>query len=273
LCGSVKIPYTDGNDSRTFGSDGVAYMTTPLNPHRPQAIVYIDGFNLYYGTLAQSAYRWLDLDLLARRLRPSDQIQKVRYFTAMVNGPTRVNQEAYLRALSTRNSVEVIKGNFKRKTVECANPDCPGHHRTRRFFQTQEEKRTDVNIALHMLDDAYRGLCDRIVLISGDSDLVPAIEMVTARFPSIKVHVYIPVPLNAPQGKRERSYKKELRTVSTSVKEFPSQLLPHCLFPNPVTLGNGISIAMPTSWAFPKGRKPFSHAPTAVGQCGWCGKI
>jgi hypothetical protein len=203
---------------------------------------------------------------------PTDQIQNVRYFTAMVNGPTRANQEAYLSALSTKSTVDVVFGNFKKKTVECGNVDCPGHNRKRRFFQTQEEKRTDVNIALHMLDDAYRGLCERMVLISGDSDLVPAIELVTSRFPSIKVNVYIPVPVSMASGTRERSYKKELRNVSTSVKQLPAQLLPHCLFSDPRSLPDGTFVSMPATWSAAKGQKSFSFAPAAAGQCGWCGK-
>jgi 6-hydroxy-3-succinoylpyridine 3-monooxygenase len=245
-------------------------MTTPQNTSR--TIVYIDGFNLYYGVLAQSSYRWLDLDLLAHRLRPAEIIHKVKYFTAMVSGPTRTNQEAYLKALSTKPRVEIVMGNFKKKTVECSNGSCPGQSRKRRFFKTLEEKRTDVNIALHMLDDLYRGACNRMVLISGDSDLVPAIELVTARVSSVKVNVYIPVPAHSQTGDRERSYKKELRTVSTTVRELPAQLLQHCLFPNPVLLPDGSELRMPAGWGAPKGPKPFSAAPVSVGQCSWCGK-
>jgi uncharacterized LabA/DUF88 family protein len=246
-------------------------MTTPPIKTPTRTIVYIDGFNLYYGVLAQSPYRWIDLEQLAHRLRPGDNIQRVKYFTAMVKGPTRANQESYLGALATKPNIEVVMGSFKRKTVECGNTSCPGQPRRRRFFETQEEKRTDVNIALHMLDDLYQGLCERIVLISGDSDLVPAIELVTARF-NAKVNVYIPVPLQAQNGKRERSYKNELRTVSTSVKELPAQLLPHCLLPDPVVTSTG-SIAMPASWSAAKGPKTFAYAPAATGQCNWCGKI
>ena len=46
--------------------------------------VYIDGFNLFYGSLKGSAYKWLDLEELCRRLLPSDDIQQIRYFTAIV---------------------------------------------------------------------------------------------------------------------------------------------------------------------------------------------
>ncbi len=91
-----------------------------------------------------------------------------------------------------------------------------------------EEKRTDVNIAVYMLDDAYQGRCDRIVLVSGDSDLVPAIRMVRARFPSIKTTVY--VPAQAPQ----RAHAVELRTAAHASRELPLNLLSKAQFPTGV---------------------------------------
>ena len=48
-----------------------------------------------------------------------------------------------------------------------------------------EEKRTDVNIGIHMVDDAYQQRCDHEIVVSGDSDLVSAIKMVRQRFPNI----------------------------------------------------------------------------------------
>ena len=51
-----------------------------------------------------------------------------------------------------------------------------------------EEKRTDVNIAVFMLDDAYRDMCDQFVIFSSDSDLVPAVNMVRLRFPKKENH-------------------------------------------------------------------------------------
>jgi hypothetical protein len=41
--------------------------------------VYIDGFNLYYGALRDTPYKWLDLEALCRRLLPKDNINKIRY--------------------------------------------------------------------------------------------------------------------------------------------------------------------------------------------------
>ena len=47
--------------------------------------VYIDGFNLYYGALRGTPYKWLDLARLCQALLPSDTIQEIKYFTARVS--------------------------------------------------------------------------------------------------------------------------------------------------------------------------------------------
>ena len=93
---------------------------------------------------------------------------KIRYFTAMVNGAHKPNQETYIKALSTTSLVEVVLGRFKKKTVKCAVTTCA--HAGRRFFEMYEEKHTDVNLAICMLDDAFRDECDNLILVSGDSD-------------------------------------------------------------------------------------------------------
>jgi hypothetical protein len=46
--------------------------------------MYVDAFNLFYGRLKGSPYKWLDLDALARRLLPEHEIHRIRYFTARV---------------------------------------------------------------------------------------------------------------------------------------------------------------------------------------------
>ena len=135
--------------------------------------VYIDGFNLYYGAVKGGPHKWLDLERYFTLLRPHDDVQRIHYFTAMVNGPSRGNQEIYLRALATLPRVDIVLGKFKWKDVQCGVKSCrfPGT----REFKVPEEKRTDVNIGLQMLDDAYSDRCDRFVLVSGDSELVPAV--------------------------------------------------------------------------------------------------
>lgn len=63
-----------------------------------RSIVYIDGFNLYYGAIRGGPFKWLDLQAYFRRLRQADDIQRIYYFSALVDGPGRARQETYLRA-------------------------------------------------------------------------------------------------------------------------------------------------------------------------------
>jgi 6-hydroxy-3-succinoylpyridine 3-monooxygenase len=153
----------------------------------PRTIVYVDGFNLYYGAVRGTPHEWLNLSRYFELLRPADDIQLIRYFTALVTGPTRPNQEIFLRALATLQNVDVILGKFMSKNVKCTLDVCT--HVGSRLFVTHEEKRTDVNIAVHMLDDVYQNRCDRLILVSGDSDLVPGVQFVRRRFPTKEVVV------------------------------------------------------------------------------------
>ena len=51
-------------------------------------IVYIDGFNFYYGAVKGTPYKWLDLDRLCRLILPRGNIVKIRYFTARISART-----------------------------------------------------------------------------------------------------------------------------------------------------------------------------------------
>jgi hypothetical protein len=46
---------------------------------------HVDGFNLYYGCLKGTPYRWLDLSAFAQKMLPKDQIIGIKYFTAKVD--------------------------------------------------------------------------------------------------------------------------------------------------------------------------------------------
>lgn len=210
--------------------------TTP----RPRTFIYVDGFNLYYGAIRGGPNKWLDLQRYFRMLRPHDDIQAIRYFSAPISGPNLANQEAYLRALETLPLVQVVLGRFKSKQVKCNNTLCT--HTGSRVFQTQEEKRTDVNIALAMLDDAYQGLCERMILVSGDSDLVPAIDLVKQRFPGVEVLVYVPA------RHKVRGAAVELRSAADHDRILPLNFLPLAQFPANIPDGAGSVISKPASW-------------------------
>lgn len=105
-----------------------------------------------------------------------------------------------------------------------------------------EEKRTDVNIAVQMLDDAYQDACDRFVIVSGDSDLVPAVNRLKVRFPKKEVVVYVPT------RDPDRGAATELRGSADKDRDLPLALLkPSQLAPR-VPDGAGGFIEKPADW-------------------------
>jgi hypothetical protein len=79
--------------------------------------VYIDGFNLFYGALRKTPCRWVDVDKLCQLLLPSNTLQAIKYFTALVSArpsdPDQpVRQQLYLRALKTLPKVSIHLGHF-----------------------------------------------------------------------------------------------------------------------------------------------------------------
>ena len=99
-----------------------------------------------------------------------------------------------------------------------------------------------MNIAVYMLDDAYQNRCEQLVLVSGDSDLVPPIKMIRARFPEKRVVVYVPA------RDKVRSYSVELRSSAHRDRELPLILLKKAQFPTTLPDGSGGWLVKPATW-------------------------
>lgn len=205
-----------------------------------RTVVYIDGFNLHYGAIKGTSHKWLNLESYFTRLLPHDEIVAIKYFSAPVNGSAGVRQSAYLLALDTLPLVSIILGKFKQKTATCSVSACSfaGNRR----YQTSEEKRTDVNIAVHLLDDAYRDVADKLVIVSGDSDLIPPIQMIRLRFPTKRIAVYVPA------NSVIRGAAVEIRSASHTNRTLPENLLSRSQFPASVPDGAGSFITKPPGW-------------------------
>jgi uncharacterized LabA/DUF88 family protein len=219
----------------------------PQPPPKPRAIVYIDGFNFYYGAVKGTPYKWLNFEELCHRLLKDFDLVSILYFTARVTGMKQARQMAFWQALKTLPLVTIVPGHFKNKRVECTHKTC--HLAGDRHFDTFEEKHTDVNIAITMLDHAYQNRCDRLVLFSGDSDLVPAVKLVRSRFPDKKVIVYAPTGAVDSTGAPVKDRRAdELKQAASDGRDFPAVLLPLCQFPSELIDANGHKIKKPQSW-------------------------
>ena len=151
------------------------------------ANVYVDGFNLYYGSLKDTPYRWLDIAKLCGIFLPSHNINKIRYFTAPLlfrddNPGQRQRQEIYLRALRTIPNLSIHYGYFLTSYVSMRLAHPASSSRNTAVVVKSEEKATDVNIASYLLLDAFDGDCELSAVISNDSDLATPMQIVRERF-------------------------------------------------------------------------------------------
>jgi len=188
--------------------------------------VYIDGFNLYYGCLKDTPYRWLDVMKMCKLRFPQDETVKIKYFTAPIKvrmsdkDPERPNrQQMYWRALRTNPNLEIIEGVFLSHKVSMKLANRNGYA----LVIKNEEKGTDVNIASHLVHDAHHALFEKAVVISNDSDLVTPIKMVTKEI-SLPVTIVSPFDRNSIQLKEVATDVKHLRKGLLEVSQFSEKL-------------------------------------------------
>jgi len=172
-----------------------------------RTIVYIDGFNFYYGRLKITSYKWLDLfklfdEQLIRTIVPESELISVKFFTADIKAKfsrlgkkSETAQRIYHNALiASPGNIEIIKGYY---SVERSKPlrykEPPDKTDTVEAWKL-EEKQTDVNMALSIYHDVVTNSCDQIVICTNDTDLVPALELVREHHNHIKIGSIIPRP-------------------------------------------------------------------------------
>ena len=143
--------------------------------------VYIDGFNFYYGLRTKrkveaawaKAY-WVDLvKFFEMFLGENQELTKVVYFTASpLNKEKSSRQSSFLNAnkLLNGDKFEIVRGKYLEKKIVC--PNC------KYTIIRPEEKKTDVNISIRMITDCFQEKTDSLILVSGDSDLLPPIEFI-----------------------------------------------------------------------------------------------
>jgi len=239
--------------------------------------VYVDGFNLYYGALKGTPFKWLNLVALSEQvLPPGCTVDRVNYFTARVSGASKPGashrQHAYLSALNTLPLVTVHFGSFLAKTawrpltnlpvadkrIDTPTPvelpagnhpvsgsqilpvgsyptDTRGKKKRRKRNRalpdaliaevyTMEEKGSDVNLAAHLLNDAWRGLFDMATVISNDTDLITPIRLVTIER---KKPVLVVCPGRwqmAPKLKNAATYGRHIHRAMLKAAQFPERI-------------------------------------------------
>lgn len=169
-----------------------------------QTAIYIDGFNLYYGALKETPYKWFDIvklfEHIAKEQLPNSEIVSVKFFTAPIRAKiarrgmeSAHSQSLYHKALKNKypNQIEIINGYFTVEPDHLPKYQNPMDKEDRVSVWRLEEKQTDVNIALQMYRDARKGI-EHSILVSNDSDLIPALHAIQEDYPAVKIGTVIP---------------------------------------------------------------------------------
>jgi len=129
-------------------------------------------------------------------------------------------QSALFKANNIINGdyLEIIRGKYVDRDLLCGN--CNTH------FTKPEEKRTDVNIATHMVGDCALDTVDKMVLVSADSDLVPPLDFIKKNYPDKKVKVYFP-PTNFSNDLARTNPNKRVILLQDNFRKFQEAAMPH----------------------------------------------
>ena len=205
--------------------------------------IYIDGLNLYYRALRNTRCKWLDLlSLCEQALQSQHRILKIKYFTTRVLSTPRDpqkpdRQDSYLHALQHhyREKIEIHLGHFLTKPTRYPLAD-PAKNGQMVEVIRMEEKETDVNLAVHLLNDAWKDRYDCAVLVTNDSDMAEGMRLTKLEHPGKRLGLLSPDP---------KRHSLELRRHA----DFSMRLKPRWLrgsqLPNPIP---GTNFRKPSSW-------------------------
>lgn len=201
----------------------------------PRIHFFVDGFNLYHALDARAGYKkykWINLwKLCSCFVTTKDTLVGVEYFTTLAtwNREKAERHKIFIRAQEAQG-VSVIYGEFKRKDRKCRICN--------QTYQSFEEKQTDVNIALRLFQLAVQDRYDKAIIVSGDTDLIPAVKAVRSTFPSKQTGIVIPI------GRASEDFKKQA-DFHYKMKE---KHLQSSRFEDNVTLRDGTILSCPLSW-------------------------
>lgn len=209
---------------------------------RLRTYIYIDGFNFYYGAVKGTPFKWLDFKaFFTRVLKSHHHTLSIKYLTALVSAtpddPNKsVRQETFIRAIKHYiPEIEVNYGHFLSHEISAplAKPST-----SRRFADVikTEEKGSDVNLAVHLLNDAWLDRYDCAVVVSNDSDLAEAMRLVKEHHSQKVLGLITP---------GERKTSKQLQKHADFVRKVRRGTLAKTQLPNRIP---GTTIHKPLEW-------------------------
>jgi len=201
---------------------------------------FIDGFNLYHAIddltksdSSKNIYKWLNLKtLMEAYIKPSQEVlNDVYYFSAYATWKpsSHIKHKNYVEALKSVG-VTPILGKFKEKRKTCFH--------CRQVIVSHEEKESDVNLCIHLLQNAHLNNFDKAIIVTADSDMVPVIEMIKDTFPTKEIIIVVPP--------NRYAISNEIRSKVTTFK-MKEKHIKNNLLGNILTYNN-LTIVKPIDW-------------------------
>jgi uncharacterized LabA/DUF88 family protein len=212
-----------------------------------RTIFLIDGFNLYHSVkeasialhLGGTGTRWLNFHSLCSSylylIGGGASLAGVCYFSALAKHlestkpDVTLRHQHYIDCLKD-TGVIVELGRFKEKHVYCTH--------CRKDVVRHEEKETDVAISVKLLELFFLDQCDTAVLVTGDTDIAPAIRAAQRMFPTKAVCVAFPY------GR----HNNELVKLAYKTFRIKKEHYTRHQFPDPFVCADGRTIMKPAQW-------------------------
>ncbi|MFT6901445.1 MAG: 6-hydroxy-3-succinoylpyridine 3-monooxygenase [Colwellia sp.] len=213
--------------------------------------MYIDGYNLYYGCLKGTNYKWLDLfklfnDYILPSSSPSNftiNEKSIKFFTADIidkaamSSDSLNDQRSYHHALklnSQDNSLEIIKGYYSVTSTRAFHIEEGAHKKLPNQCQKVnvwklEEKQTDVNIAVESLYDVLTdNTLEQVVFVTNDTDLAPALAKI-ASLNKVNIGLVIPTTDSVRQPNAELVKHADWTRKNITINELQLSQLPRII--------------------------------------------
>lgn len=207
----------------------------------------IDGFNLYHSVKTAShdlglngnETRWLNIRSMCQSylhlIDTTARLSEIYYFSALAKHlemrkpDVTVRHRTYLRCLED-SDVIVELHRFKKSLTFC--------QKCNQTFNRREEKETDVAIATRLLELLFLDKCDTIVLVTGDTDIVPAVKTAQKIFPKKQIIFMMPY----------KRHNKELANLVSRHFDISSSNYTKHQFADPFVTKKGKLINKPSNW-------------------------
>lgn len=136
-----------------------------LRGSKNRCTILIDGSNFYFKLKDLKLHNLLEFDFsgFAKKLAGKDKIVSITYYVG------KIRTDGTEKTKKLFDDQQRLLGHLKKHKVKYAF----GY--LMRSDSKYHEKGVDVNVAVDMLVGAYENLCDRIILVSSDTDLLPAV--------------------------------------------------------------------------------------------------